>query len=102
MNNTPDKLTPDQERLITFLRRLVTTLTVVMIAGLIIVIGLLVTRFPKAVPVMPDHIALPDGTSASAFTRGQNWVAVVTTDDKILIFDPTGTTLRQTIDIAPR
>jgi len=83
-----------------FLRLLVTGLTGTMLLGLIILIWLFVTRFPKPVPVLalPDSIALPDGTRASAFTRGADWLAVVA-GDEILIFSPDGQTLRQRIAI---
>lgn len=59
-----------------------------MICGVVVVVGLLVTRLnrePAALP-LPDQITLPDGTRAQAFTQGANWYAVVTTDDRILIF----------------
>ncbi len=84
-----------------FLRILVTGLTATMLAGLIILIWLFVTRFPEPVPVLalPDAIALPDGTRATAFTRGPDWLAVVTKEGEILIFDPEGKTLRQRIAI---
>ncbi|MEW9919472.1 DUF6476 family protein [Marimonas sp. MJW-29] len=82
-----------------FLRRLVTMLTAVMIAGVIIVIGLLVTRLNRDTPTLPDQIALPDGTVARAFTQGPDWYAIVTTDDEILIFDRLTGALRQTVRI---
>lgn len=65
-----------------------TVLTAVMICGVVVVVGLLVTRLkerPAALP-LPDQIELPGGTSAQAFTQGATWYAVVTTDDRILIF----------------
>ncbi|MEL7115236.1 MAG: DUF6476 family protein, partial [Pseudomonadota bacterium] len=44
-----------------FLRRLVTTLTIVMIVGFIVLIAFLVTRFPDTAPLsLPDQITLPD------------------------------------------
>jgi len=83
-----------------FLRLLVTGLTGTMIVGLIVLIWLFVTRFPAPVPVLalPDSVALPDGTRATAFTRGADWLAVVA-GDEILIFDATGQDLRQRIAI---
>lgn len=59
-----------------------------MICGVVVVVGLLVTRLnrePAALP-LPDQITLPDGARAQAFTQGASWYAVVTTDDRILIF----------------
>ncbi|MES2968886.1 MAG: DUF6476 family protein, partial [Pseudomonadota bacterium] len=37
----------------------------------------------------------------TAFTQGAGWFAVVTADDRILIFDRANGTLRQTIQITP-
>lgn len=84
-----------------FLRLLVTGLTGTMLLGLIVLIWLFVTRFPNPVPVLtlPDSIALPDGTRATAFTRGADWIAIVTQDDQILIFDASGQILQQKIAI---
>jgi hypothetical protein len=95
-----DDDTPVPDRHLTVLRWLVTTLTATMIAGLVILIWLFVTRFPDpgAAP-LPDSIALPDGSRATAFTRGPDWIAVVTEDDRILILDPETSALRQTIAI---
>lgn len=82
-----------------FLRQLITVLTVVMIGGLVVVVGLLVTRFYGSGPEMPASITLPDGTTATAFTRGSDWYAVVTSDDKILIFDALTGQLKQEISL---
>lgn len=70
-----------------------------MIGGLLVIVGLLVMRFSSTAPVLPDSITLPDGTKAQAFTMGKGWYAVVTGDDKILIFDRTTGALRQTITL---
>ncbi len=82
-----------------FLRLLVTILTGTMIAGLLAIISLLVIRFPTATPALPDVITLPDGTRAQAFTATAGWYAVVTTDDRILIYDRSSGTLRQEITV---
>jgi hypothetical protein len=84
-----------------FLRVLVTVLTTVMIGGLLAIIGLLVIRFTSTGPTLPETITLPDGARAEAFTVGRGWYGVVTTDDRILIFDRDTGALRQTIMIAP-
>ena len=79
------------------------TLTVTMIIGVITVVGLLVTRMPNGnmpLPRVPADLAMPAGTKAAAVTFGQGWTAVVTTDDRILIFNAQGA-LRQDIGIAP-
>ena len=49
-------------------------------------------------PTLPQDLVLPAGTKASAVTFGTGWIAVVTTDDRILIFAPDGT-LRQDLAI---
>tara|TARA_R110002049_G_scaffold140930_9_gene302415 strand:- start:21355 stop:21639 length:285 start_codon:yes stop_codon:yes gene_type:complete len=90
---------PDEPANLRFLRRLVTVLTVVMIGGVLVVILLLVTRLRDAGPDMPQAITLPDGTEAQAFTQGRGWYAVVTQDNKILIFDQISGKLRQTVVI---
>ncbi|MDY6861068.1 MAG: DUF6476 family protein [Pseudomonadota bacterium] len=84
-----------------FLRILVTVLTGTMIAGLLVIIALLVIRFSGEghVAALPDEIALPDGSTATAFTQGAGWYAVVTADQRILIFDAESGALRQEIAI---
>jgi predicted PurR-regulated permease PerM len=82
-----------------FLRRLVTVLTVVMICGVLVVVGLLVTRLNRSAPPLPDQITLPEGTTARAFTQAEDWFAVVTDQDEILIYDRLTGALRQTIKI---
>ena len=78
---------------------MVTVLTTVMIFGVVIVIGLLVTRLGRDTPVLPSEIALPDGATATAFTQAADWYAVVTDDNRILIFDRMTGALRQTVDV---
>ncbi len=75
-----------------FLKRLVTVLTVTMIAGVITVVALLVTRMPRlgAGPTLPPSLSLPEGLTATAVTIGTGWIAVVTNQNHILIFDMTG------------
>ena len=70
-----------------------------MIGGLVVVVALLVTRFYGDGPEMPDSITLPDGSEATAFTKGDTWYAVVTGDNQILIFDALTGQLKQTIDV---
>jgi hypothetical protein len=68
-----------------WLRRLVTTLTAVLILGVIAIVALLVIRLnaagPGLSPALPAEIALPAGETATALTRGTGWIAVVTRDD---------------------
>lgn len=70
-----------------------------MIGGLVVVVGLLVTRFYGDGPAMPESITLPDGAEATAFTKGDGWYAVVTADNTILIFDAVTGQLKQTIEV---
>lgn len=83
-----------------YLKALVTALSVTMILGVILIVGVIVMRFnaDTAVP-LPAAITLPDGATATAFTRGPDWLAVVTADGHILIYDPDGKTLRQDIEV---
>ena len=76
-----------------------TVLTATMIAGLLVLIVLFVTRFPSAEAPLPDAITLPDGARATAFTQGSGWYAVVTEADEILIYDRESGALRQRIAI---
>ena len=78
---------------------MVTVLTTIMILGVVVVIGLLVTRLSRDTPVLPSEIALPDGAKASAFTQGVDWYAVVTDKNEILIFDRMTGALKQTVAI---
>ncbi|UZD91493.1 DUF6476 family protein [Cognatishimia activa] len=101
MPNTPEQDTsePELPANLRFLRQLITVLTVVMIGGLVVVVGLLVTRFYGNGPEMPESITLPDGAEARAFTKGDGWYAVVTAENTILIFDALTGQMKQTIQI---
>ena len=90
---------PEEPANLKFLRLLVTTLTAVMIVGVIVVIALLVTRLRDTGPTLPDQIALPDGAVATAFTQGDGWYAVVTDDNRILIYNAISGALRQEITV---
>ena len=99
MDDTPPPVSPATLK---FLARLVTVLTATMIAGVLVITGLLVTRLQRdapPAPALPDTITLPDGATARAITMGGDWYAVVTTDDRILIFDRASGDLRQTVRI---
>lgn len=83
-----------------FLKALVIVLTLTMIGGVITVVGVLVTRMQhmNRAPLLPEALTLPQGTRAAAVTAGEGWFAVVTTDDRILIFDRNGK-MRQEITV---
>ena len=99
--DAPDPTLPPSLR---FLKWLVIVLTLTMIGGVITVVGLLVTRMPQTfsapAPSLPDGFTLPEGATPEAVTFGTGWIAVVTTDDRILIFGRDGL-LRQEVAITP-
>ena len=78
-----------------------TTLTVIMVGGVLVVIALLVIRLSDdtRAPQVPADISLPEGVTARAVTFGTGWLAVVTTEDQILILDSETGALRQQIQI---
>jgi hypothetical protein len=99
MSDTPEE--PALPPSLRFLKALVITLTITMIAGVITVVGLLVTRMPDSLasgPALPGELALPAGTKAQAVTMGTGWIGVVTNDNRILIFTPDGK-MRQEIAV---
>ena len=93
---------PEPSRL-RVLRRLVVTLLVIMIAGTVAMTTVIIFRALtlESPAVFPDSIAVPEGHVITAMTRGTNWIAVVTSQDLVLIFDSTGQELRQTVKIEP-
>ncbi|MDO6478321.1 DUF6476 family protein [Shimia thalassica] len=96
MEETPEPVEPANLR---FLRLLVTGLTGIMMVGLVVVVALIVIRLNDNGPTMPEQITLPDGVSATAITIGQGWWAVVTDDQRILIYDQVTGALKQTLQI---
>lgn len=96
MDDTPQVV---DTRTLKFLRVLVTVLTATMIVGVLVIITLLVIRLQASPPPLPERIALPEGTKAVAFTQSETWYAVVTEDDRILIYNPVTGALVQDIEI---
>lgn len=78
---------------VVLLKWLVIGLTASMIAGVIAVVWLLVTRLPNpnAQPALPAGLILPEGVAPRAVTFGTGWIAVVDSDDHIRIFGTDGT-----------
>lgn len=79
-----------------------TVLTATMILGVLAIVTLLVIRLQAPVPAalpLPEVIALPEGATALAVTQARDWYAVVTDDERILIFDRVTGTLRQEVVI---
>ncbi len=81
------------------LRRMVMLLTAVMIGGVLVTFALIVIRLSDRTPTLPDQIELPDGAKAQSVTIGNNWYAVVTDDNRILIFDKTTGRIRQEVSV---
>jgi hypothetical protein len=97
MSMPPEGPSEDEETAmppdVRFVKRLVVILTSVMIAGLVLIVGLLVVRVTQTPPplVLPDSITLPEGTTPEAVTLARDWVLVLA-DGEILLFDrATGT-----------
>jgi hypothetical protein len=87
---------------LTLLRRLVTTLLVVMIVGFIALILMLVMRFPSSSDTNRlSDITIPTGINATAYTQGTDWFAIVDDQNTIHIYNQSDNTLRQTIKIEP-
>jgi hypothetical protein len=98
MSESPQPVSPATLK---FLTRLITVLTATMILGLLVIVGLLVTRFwsAPALPPLPEAITLPEGARATAFTQAETWYAVVTQDGRLLVYDRDTGALRQSVEI---
>jgi hypothetical protein len=94
--NDPDQPEPSNLRM---LRRLVTTLMVVMIGGFLVIVAVFVIRLSDSAPTLPDQITLPVGTTAEAVTIGRDWIAIISTDQRILIYDKVTGKLRKSFEI---
>ncbi len=88
-------------RTLRFLKALVTILTATMILGLGAIVVMLMIRLqtPDPATPLPEAITLPSGATATAFTQGRTWYAVVTADNRILIFSRESGALIQEIAI---
>lgn len=103
MANSPDHGTPEPlPAPLRILQWLVIGLTASLILGVITVVAVVVTRFPKATPVpLPENLRLPEGAAMpAAVTQGRDWIGIVTENDQILIYDRTTGSLRQTITLS--
>ncbi|MDA5556239.1 DUF6476 family protein [Shimia sp. MMG029] len=98
MEESPEPIEPSNLR---FLRLLVTGLTVVMMVGLVTVVALIVMRFRDDGPILPENLSLDAGVQAQAVTMGDGWVAIVTSDNRILVHDRITGALRQEIALTP-
>lgn len=71
-----------------------------MILGVITIVAVFVTRMPdgNAPIALPERLSLPEGVRPAAVTMGRDFIAVVTDDRRILIYDRDGG-LRQEVEI---
>lgn len=82
------------------LQWLVIGLTASMMLGVIAVVAVVVTRFPKPATLpLPETLALPPGAEPLSVAQGADWVGIVTADDRILIYDRATGALRQTVTL---
>ena len=82
------------------LARLVTVLTVVMIAGFVVLVAALLLRLSADPLPLPERISLPEGVDPVAVTQGRDWIAVVGSDDRIFLFSREGGAPFQVVEIA--
>ena len=102
MEHTPEDKTVVLTAPVRALQWLVIALTASMVVGVITVVAVVVTRFPKPMtPPMPADLALPEGQMAVAVTQGADWVGIVTDANRILIYDRATGRLRQDIVLTP-
>ncbi|THD73548.1 hypothetical protein E7681_11320 [Thalassobius vesicularis] len=83
MDDSPQPVEP---ALLKFLKVLVTILTVTMIAGVVTIVVLIVIRYRQTPPDFPTVLTLPPGTTPEAYTQTKSWYAIVTEDDRVLIY----------------
>lgn len=76
---------------------MVTVLTLTLIAGVIAIVALLVTRLPAALdaapPALPAALTLPAGAVPQAVTFGRGWVGVAVDlpdGPRFLLYTPDG------------
>jgi hypothetical protein len=76
-----------------FIKALVTTLTAVLIFGLLAIVWLLVTRLgtaPPTLPALPDSVILPPDARPAAVTFARDWLVVVTDAGEVLVYPRAG------------
>ena len=93
----PDSATePPEPPRLRALRRLVTALTVTLMLGIIIIVGLMVWRLGLAGPSvrLPEEIILPEGERLTGWARNADYVVLITEDgdgvQRVHLAAPTG------------
>ena len=86
-----------------FLKLLVTTLTAVLIVGLVAILSLLAIRLAAPPPTLsldlPEQISLPEDAEAQAVTLSADWIIILTTDDEVLLFERSSGALSATTSL---
>ena len=86
-----------------FLKLLVTTLTAVLIVGLVAILSLLTIRLAAPPPTLsldlPEQISLPEDAEAQAVTLSADWIIILTTDDEVLLFERSSGALSATTSL---
>lgn len=95
MNRAPEPLPPS----LVALQRLVLALLAVMVVGFAVLIAAFVWRLNAGGVSLPEALDAPEGTDPVAVTMGPDWVAVVTADDRILVFDRLTGALREEVGL---
>lgn len=92
---------PDLSSDLRLIRRLVVVLTSVLIVGVIVIVGLLVTRLGLApAPLaLPDAITLPENARPEAITLARDWVLVLSDEGELLLFGRTDGVLRHRLTL---
>ncbi|TVP72106.1 MAG: hypothetical protein EA339_07705 [Rhodobacteraceae bacterium] len=92
---------PDLPSDLRLIRRLVVVLTSVLIVGVIMIVGLLVTRLGLApAPLaLPDTISLPENVRPEAITFARDWIVVLGDDGAVLLFGRADGVLRHTLTL---
>ena len=86
---------------------MVNSLTLALIAGVLIIAATLVIRLSArpSLPPLPETVTVPGGESVRAVTFGEGWIAVVTADgegvERIRVLDAATGAARGNLEITP-
>ena len=73
---------PPEPPRIRALRRLVTALTLTLIFGMLVIVGLFIWRLAPGAkaPNLPSDITLPQGETLTGYAQNPDWTVLITTD----------------------